>query len=234
VEEVGTLHDLGIKRSSVRLPANKDANRLQRPGRTTARAASAAGPADTFKIDSADHGRCFCEYTVMATARARRIRPAPGRKNDKTLPCWPSMCSATQGGCDVVAPSGLMDGMVGAIRKGLMKRASAAADHELRSEVRFGVLRSVPRRADRRRIRDRSGYQWTPPTATKRLREVRLDLQRAPTCQWSRPAMAYMDIISASRTVSACGGGVQRSRRAPWSGGGADGWIDERPWRSQF
>ena len=101
-------------------------------------------------------------------------------------------------GADVVAPSGMMDGMVGAIRRGLDDgRLRAPADHELRGQVRQRLLRPVPRRGrEPPQFGDRRGYQMDPAAdAGQALREVELDLAEGADMVMVKPALAYLDII---------------------------------------
>ena len=94
--------------------------------------------------------------------------------------------SHADAGADIVAPSDMMDGRIGAIREAL-----EAADHrhtphhELRGEVRLELLRPVPRRRRRQRRprqrRTRSSIRWTRRTATRRCTRSPPTCRRAPT-----------------------------------------------------
>ena len=82
-------------------------------------------------------------------------------------------------GADVIAPSDMMDGRVGAIRRALDARGlHRRVDPRVHREVRVGVLRPVPRRARfaRPRFGDKKTYQMDPANAREALREVALDV----------------------------------------------------------
>ena len=91
---------------------------------------------------------CFCEYTDHGHCGV--IDDHTGRmdvNNDATLELLGKQAvSHAKAGADLVAPSGMMDGMVGAIRTALDgERLRAPADHELRRQVRQQLLRPVSR-----------------------------------------------------------------------------------------
>ena len=109
-------------------------------------------------------------------------------------------------GAQVVAPSGMMDGQVAAIRAALDGAGhDEVADPRLRRQVRVGALRPVPRggrRHDRRQGRqsgDRRGYQQDPANAREALAEVRLDLAEGADMVMVKPAVAYLDVLAAVR-----------------------------------
>ena len=91
---------------------------------------------------------CLCEYTdhghcgPIATAPDGLVEV----DNDATLPLLASAALAyAQAGADVVAPSDMMDGRVGAIRTALDRAGRTRRGHRLvRREVRIGLLRTVP------------------------------------------------------------------------------------------
>ena len=133
---------------------------------------------------------CFCEYTDHG--HCGPLTDQGGKldvDNDATLPLLAQQCvSHAQAGADVVAPSGMMDGMVGAIRRGLDEAGFPwIADHELFRQICVGVLRPVPRR---RRVaatvrRPFAVIRWTPPTATRRCARWPSTSAKAPTWSWS-------------------------------------------------
>ena len=90
-----------------------------------------------------------------------------------------------EAGCDIIAPSDMMDGRVGAIRSALdAGRLRRRADHGLRGEIRLGLLRPVPRRgrlghdADRRQAHLSDGPGQLP---TRRCARSSSTSPRAPT-----------------------------------------------------
>ena len=91
-----------------------------------------------------------------------------------------------EAGADIIAPSDMMDGRVGAIREALdARRLRPRADHGLHGEIRLRLLRPVPRR-DRHQRDARSATsaptRWTRPTPTRRCARRRPTSPRAPTC----------------------------------------------------
>jgi porphobilinogen synthase len=142
---------------------------------------------------------CFCEYTdhghcgVLSEYGRRR-----DVDNDKTLPNLAQQCiSHARAGADVVAPSGMMDGMVGAIRKGLDEAGygwlpimSYAAKY---ASAFYGPFRDAAESPPS--FGDRSGYQMDPANTDEAMREVALDLGEGADIVMVKPAMAYMDII---------------------------------------
>jgi porphobilinogen synthase len=159
------------------------------------RAAKDAAP-DLLVITDA----CFCEYTDHGHCGA--IDDHTGRmdvNNDKTLELLAKQAvSHAKAGADVVAPSGMMDGMVRAIRAALdgshyehVPILSYAAKY---ASSFYGPFReaaeSTPKFGDRR------AYQMDPASAAgQALREVELDLAEGADLVMVKPALAYLDII---------------------------------------
>ncbi len=147
---------------------------------------------------------CFCEYTSHGHCGA--LSDATGRMdvdNDTTLAMLGRQALAhVQAGADMVAPSGMMDGMVGAIRQCLdtagfshVPIMSYAAKY---ASSFYGPFReaaeSTPQFGDRR------SYQMDPAaSAGQALREVALDLAEGADLIMVKPALAYLDIIGQVR-----------------------------------
>jgi porphobilinogen synthase len=143
---------------------------------------------------------CFCEYTDHGHCGA--IDDHTGRmdvNNDATLELLAKQAvSHVRSGADLVAPSGMMDGMVGAIRKALdgsgfehVPILSYAAKY---ASSFYGPFReaaeSTPKFGDRR------AYQMDPAAAPgQALREIELDLAEGADIIMVKPALAYLDII---------------------------------------
>jgi porphobilinogen synthase len=102
-----------------------------------------------------------------------------------------------EAGCDIIAPSDMMDGRVGAIREGSTRRLPRRADHGLCGEIRLGLLRPVPRRgrlgqdADRRQAHLSDG----PGQFRRGLREVELDIAEGADMVMVKPGLPYLDIV---------------------------------------
>ena len=141
---------------------------------------------------------CLCEYTDHGHCGALR---ADGTvDNDVTLELLSrTAVSQARAGVDIVAPSDMMDGRVGAIR-------AALDEHELSdtpilaysakfASAFYGPFReavdSTPAFGDRR------GYQLDPANASEALREARLDVDEGADLVMVKPALPYLDVIRA-------------------------------------
>jgi porphobilinogen synthase len=139
---------------------------------------------------------CLCDYTDHGQCGLVR---GDSVDNDSTLAVYQKIAIAqAAAGADMVAPSGMMDGQVKAIRAGL--------DEEGRTEVLimaysakyastfYGPFRdaaeSAPRNGDRR------DYQMNPVNSREALREVQLDVAEGADIVMVKPALPYLDIIS--------------------------------------
>jgi porphobilinogen synthase len=157
---------------------------------TAIRAAKEAAPdfpvwADVCLCEYTDHGHCG----VLADGTVR---------NDETLPLLARAAVAyAEAGADVIAPSDMMDGRVGAIRAALdeagfedLPLCSYAAKY---ASAFYGPFRdaagSTPRTGDRK------GYQMDPGNAREAMREVALDLEEGADMVMVKPALAYLDVI---------------------------------------
>jgi len=142
---------------------------------------------------------CFCEYTNHGHCGV--LNETTGRldlDNDATLPLLAKQCvSHVQAGADVVAPSGMLDGMVGAIRAAL--DAAGFAHVPIMSYSAkyasgfYGPFRDAAESPPQ--FGDRNSYQMDPANSDEALREVELDLAEGADIIMVKPALAYMDII---------------------------------------
>jgi porphobilinogen synthase len=138
---------------------------------------------------------CFCEYTDHGHCGVIRNGVVD---NDATLELLGrQVISHAKAGADMVAPSGMMDGMIGAIRETLDQEGfleipimSYAAKY---ASAFYGPFReaaeSTPQFGDRR------AYQMDPPNAREALYEVELDVNEGADIIMVKPALAYLDII---------------------------------------
>ncbi len=143
---------------------------------------------------------CFCEYTDHGHCGV--VNQATGRTdvdNDATLALLAKqVVSHAQAGIDMVAPSGMMDGMVGAIRQALDRAGFAhlpvmsyAAKY---ASAFYGPFRDAAESAPA--FGDRRTYQMDPATDPgQALREVELDLVEGADIIMIKPALAYLDIL---------------------------------------
>jgi porphobilinogen synthase len=143
---------------------------------------------------------CFCEYTDHGHCGV--VSDHTGRvdvDNDATLELVASQAlSHARAGADIVAPSGMMDGMVGAIRGRLdaagfthVPIMSYAAKY---ASAFYGPFRDAAQSTPQ--FGDRRGYQMDPAAdAEQALREVALDLAEGADVVMVKPALAYLDVI---------------------------------------
>lgn len=142
---------------------------------------------------------CNCEYTSHGHCGKVINNDVD---NDITL-TWlaKSAVSHARAGADIVAPSDMMDGRVGAIREAL-DAAGYAKTPILSYAAKFAscfygpfreAAESTPQFGDRR------SYQMDPPNAREAMREIELDLEEGADMIMVKPAMAYLDIIRMAR-----------------------------------
>jgi porphobilinogen synthase len=123
--------------------------------------------------------------------------------NDATLDLYANVALAqAEAGADVVAPSGMMDGAVAAIRDALdeddfvetaIMAYSAKYASALYGPFRDAVDVTIENGGDRK------GYQQDPANARESLEEIRLDLLEGADIVMVKPAMSYLDIIARAR-----------------------------------
>lgn len=148
---------------------------------------------------------CFCEYTDHGHCGVLCETSSGGNDvdNDATLEnlLRQSLVQA-RAGVDMIAPSGMMDGMIRALRNGLDREGfqripimSYAAKY---ASSFYGPFREAAESAPQ--FGDRRSYQMDPAAAAEQaLREVRLDLEEGADIIMVKPALAYLDIIRAVR-----------------------------------
>jgi porphobilinogen synthase len=142
---------------------------------------------------------CNCEYTSHGHCGWVEDDDV---HNDITLG-WlaKTAVSHASAGADIVAPSDMMDGRVGAIRKALdaaghsgMPILSYAAKY---ASVFYGPFREAAESAPQ--FGDRRSYQMDPANGREAMREIELDLEEGADMIMVKPAMAYLDVIREAR-----------------------------------
>ena len=123
--------------------------------------------------------------------------------NDETLECLRSMARThAEAGVDMVAPSDMMDGRVGAIRDELDQ--TGFADIPIMAyAVKYASSLYAPFReaADSSpSFGDRRSYQMDPANAREAIREVELDVEEGADIVMVKPALPYLDVIAQSRS----------------------------------
>jgi porphobilinogen synthase len=139
---------------------------------------------------------CLCEYTDHG--HCGLLTDGYEVDNDATLERYASIaCAQAVAGADVVAPSGMMDGQVGAIRSALDQAGygeiAICAYSAKYASAFYGPFREAAEGAPR--FGDRAGYQQDFRGAKEALREVALDVDEGADIVMVKPALAYLDII---------------------------------------
>jgi len=178
---------------------------------------------------------CFCEFTDHGHCGV--ISHAHGTTdvdNDATLEILvQEAVSHVQAGADMIAPSGMMDGMIAALRGGLdaagyshIPIMSYAAKY---CSAFYGPFRDAAESAPQ--FGDRRTYQMDPANGREALREVALDLAEGADILMVKPALSYLDVIyrikQAHPEIPLAAYNVS-GEFAMIKAAAANGWIDER------
>jgi len=180
---------------------------------------------------------CLDEYTD--SGHCGLLRQAPGSEeltvdNDATLERYAAIAVAqAQAGTSVVAPSGMMDGQVAAIRSSLDGAGFAdlpiLAYSAKYASAFYGPFRDAAECAPQ--FGDRAGYQQDPagPTA-EGVREAQLDVAEGADAVMVKPAMAYLDVVRAvAEAVDVPVAAYQVSGEYSMvEAAAAQGWLDRR------
>jgi porphobilinogen synthase len=139
---------------------------------------------------------CLCEYTDHGHCGV--LRPERSVDNDATLDRYQRIAVAQmEAGADVIAPSGMMDGQVAAIRAGLDQAgfddAAILAYAAKYASGLYGPFREAAEGAPR--FGDRTGYQMDPRNTDEALRETALDVAEGADLVMVKPALAYLDVL---------------------------------------
>ena len=173
---------------------------------------------------------CLCEYTDHGHCG---VLDGERVDNDRTLEIYQRIAtSQAAAGADVIAPSGMMDGQVAAIRSaldhaGFSDRAILAYAAKYASAF-YGPFREAAESAPA--FGDRRSYQMDPANAREALREVDLDIEEGADILMVKPAGAFLDVIRAvaeATEVPVAAYNVS-GEYAMVKAAAANGWIDER------
>ena len=173
---------------------------------------------------------CLCEYTDHGHCG---VLQGDIVANDPTLEIYQRIAvSQAAAGADVIAPSGMMDGQVGAIRAaldgaGYTDRAILAYAAKYASAF-YGPFREAAGSAPR--FGDRRGYQMDSANVREAVREARLDVAEGADIVMVKPALAFLDVIRAvaqATDVPVAAYNVS-GEYAMVKAAAANGWIDER------
>jgi porphobilinogen synthase len=153
--------------------------------------------------------------------------------NDETLPVLGKMAlSHAQAGADLLAPSDMMDGRVGAIRRVLDENGYIETPI-LSYAVKYASCFYAPFRdaaASAPQFGDRKSYQMDPANCREAIREAQLDIEEGADIVMVKPALPYLDILSEVRkAVSVPVAAYQVSGEyAMIKAAAKNGWLDEQ------
>jgi porphobilinogen synthase len=138
---------------------------------------------------------CLCEYTSHGHCGV--VRASGEVDNDASLELIVrTAVSHVEAGADVVCPSDMMDGRVGAIREQLPETPIIAYSAKYASAF-YGPFRDVADSAPA--FGDRRGYQMDPGNVREALRECEQDINEGADLVMIKPALPYLDVIRAAR-----------------------------------
>lgn len=173
---------------------------------------------------------CLCEYTShghCGLVRGERVL------NDETLPLLGEVAvSQAQAGADIVAPSGMMDHMVRAIRTSL--DWEGFADTPILSysakyaSTFYGPFREAAQSGFA--FGDRRGYQMDPANFAEALWEVQLDIEEGADMVMVKPAMPYLDVLRAVKEMFGMPTAAYQvsGEYSMIQAAAQNGWLDER------
>jgi len=173
---------------------------------------------------------CLCEYTDHGHCGVVKNGAVD---NDRTLALLQQTAVAqAEAGADIVAPSGMMDGAVGAIRQAL-----EASGHPMTpilayavkfASAFYGPFRDAAQSPPR--FGDRKSYQMDPANAREALREAALDVAEGADILMVKPALAYLDIVRKVKDAFELPTAVYNvsGEYAMVKAAAARGWMDEK------
>ncbi|HEU4365074.1 MAG TPA: porphobilinogen synthase [Candidatus Krumholzibacteria bacterium] len=150
---------------------------------------------------------CMCEYTdhghcgILNTGGEHRLHPSAPEGfllNDETLEILDRVAlSHAEAGADIVAPSGMIDGMVGSIRDALdaadFTNVAIMSYSVKYASSFYGPFRDAAEGAPR--FGDRKTHQMDPGNAREAVREAERDIEEGADFLMVKPALAYLDVI---------------------------------------
>lgn len=145
---------------------------------------------------------CFCEYTTHGHCGVVLDKKTGNIDNDATLENLGRLAvSYAQAGADIVAPSGMIDGMIGFLRETLdeadFERVILLSYAAKYASAYYGPFRDAANSAPA--FGDRRSYQMDPANIREAMREIALDIEEGADLVMVKPALAYLDVISEAR-----------------------------------
>jgi porphobilinogen synthase len=185
---------------------------------------------------------CLCEYTDhghcgllnAGTPLPRPHLPEGYVLNDETLDVLArTAVSHAEAGADIVAPSGMIDGMVAALRRGLDEadfgHVAILSYSAKYASAFYGPFRDAAESPPQ--FGDRTTHQMDPSNAREALREVELDISEGADLVMVKPALPYLDVVRRVRQahpeVPLAAYNVS-GEYAMLKAAAANGWLDER------
>jgi len=177
---------------------------------------------------------CFCEYTdhghcgVLVERNGEKVIDHDATLENLAL----QVVSHAKAGADMVAPSGMIDGAVGAIREALdgtgFSHVPIMAYAAKYASSFYGPFRDAAEGAPQ--FGDRRSYQMDIANAGEALREVELDIQEGADIVMVKPALAYLDIIRQVKTAFGMPTAAYNvsGEYAMVKAAAAAGWLDEQ------
>ncbi len=200
VHEVGEVYELGIRAVMLfGIPAYKDERGSDAYSPTGIIQEAIEVIKQTVPEMTVIGDVCLCEFTShghCGVLNGERV------DNDATLDLLGQMAvRQAQAGADMVAPSAMMDGQVGAIRGALDDAAFVnvpiMAYSAKYASGFYGPFRvaadSTPQ------FGNRAGYQMDPPNVREAMREIALDIEEGADMVMVKPALAYLDVLRTAR-----------------------------------
>lgn len=178
---------------------------------------------------------CLCEYTSHGHCGVVRENRdgRPDVDNDATLELL--VCEAlahAKAGADIVAPSDMMDGRVGAIRRGLdaegLTDVAVLAYSAKFASAFYGPFREAAESAPQ--FGDRRSYQMDAANGREALREIAIDIDEGADMVMVKPGLAYLDVLyAAAQRFDVPVAAYQVSGEyAMVKAAAAQGWLDEK------
>ena len=172
---------------------------------------------------------CLCQYTSHGHCG---VVEDGSVRNDPTLELLARVAvSHAEAGADMVAPSDMMDGRVGAIREALdeanYSETPIMAYSAKYASAFYGPFREAADSAPQ--FGDRRSYQMDPSNGVEAMREIALDLDEGADIVMVKPALPYLDVISRAKTefgVPVAAYSVS-GEYAMLKAAGQLGWLDE-------
>ena len=181
---------------------------------------------------------CFCEYTDHGHCGTFEMKSGSKtdlfiRNHEKTLKNLGAQAVAyAEMGANIIAPSGMMDGMVATIRDSLdqahHERVAVCSYAVKYASSFYGPFREAAENAPLKGT-DRKSYQMDPANTREAIKEAELDLAEGADMLLVKPAMTYLDIVSNVAAMSPLPVGAYQvsGEYSALMAASAQGWLNE-------